>query len=83
MTGARNLAGLAELAAPGTATIGEIAPGDTVVADPDAVIVLRPGQVANILENGRERVSREDKMMARIRAGETTLQVLGLGSKEV
>jgi len=55
-----------------------VAQGDIIVADADAVIVLKPDQLARTLVMGRERVTRENELMNRIRAGETTLQVLGL-----
>jgi len=52
--------------------------GDVIVADQDAVVVLRPDQVNEVLTKGAERVAREDEMMVRIRAGESTLRILGL-----
>lgn len=52
--------------------------GDLVVADADAVIVLPASEVEAALAAGEARVAAEARMMERLRAGETTLQILGL-----
>lgn len=60
--------------------IGEarIAPGDYVIADNDAVIIVPADRAHDALEAGRARAEGEARMMDRLRAGETTLQILGL-----
>ncbi|MDG4649281.1 RraA family protein [Roseibacterium sp. SDUM158017] len=52
--------------------------GDIVVADADAVVVFDPGEATGILERGTARLEREAMIMERIRAGETTCEILGL-----
>ncbi|WP_353646111.1 RraA family protein [Mesorhizobium sp. WSM2239] len=52
--------------------------GDLVVADADAVIVLPAGDAEAALAAGEARAAAEERMMERLRAGETTLQILGL-----
>lgn len=52
--------------------------GDVVLADADAVVVLAADELAAALEACAARAAREAVMMDRLRAGETTLQILGL-----
>ncbi len=52
--------------------------GDLVVADADAVIVLPTGDLEAALAASEARAAAEVRMMERLRAGETTLQILGL-----
>ncbi|MGP3698476.1 RraA family protein [Rhodobacter sp. NSM] len=59
-----------------------VAPGDVVVADADAVLILPRGDAEAALAAGRERAAREEEMKRRIAGGETTLSILGL-MKEV
>lgn len=56
--------------------------GDTIVAD--GVVVL-PAQIAeSVIEQADLRVAREQEIMARLREGETTLEVYGLdGDRDV
>ncbi|GAA5199096.1 4-carboxy-4-hydroxy-2-oxoadipate aldolase/oxaloacetate decarboxylase [Microbacterium jejuense] len=49
--------------------------GDVVVADRDGVIVLPEDRYDEVLSASRERAAREDAYMARLSAGETTLDV--------
>lgn len=67
-----------------TITLGsvEIRPGDLVVADADAVIVLPAEAAADAVSAGEARVAKEAAMMERLRSGETTLQILGLETGE-
>ena len=53
-------------------------PGDMVVADADGVIVIPGDEVGTALAAAEARALREDRMMERLRAGETTLRILGL-----
>ncbi|WP_395542880.1 RraA family protein [Neotabrizicola sp. sgz301269] len=64
----------------GSVTIGGnvIATGDIVVADADGVIVLPAQALDAALAAARRRAENEARMMERLRAGETTLQILGL-----
>jgi 4-hydroxy-4-methyl-2-oxoglutarate aldolase len=52
-----------------------------VVADADGVIVVPMAEVATALSAAEARASREAQAMDRLRAGETTLQILGLTDK--
>jgi 4-hydroxy-4-methyl-2-oxoglutarate aldolase len=52
--------------------------GDVVVADADGVVVVRAERVTEVLEASRARVAKEDQVMARLRGGELTLDLLGL-----
>ncbi|KJL27084.1 4-carboxy-4-hydroxy-2-oxoadipate aldolase/oxaloacetate decarboxylase [Microbacterium azadirachtae] len=49
--------------------------GDLVVADRDGVAILPSGDVDRILEAARARAAKEDAYMARLRAGELTLDL--------
>ena len=55
-----------------------ICPGDMVVADADAVLVLPVATVDAALAAAKARAAAEARMMERLRAGETTLQIMGL-----
>ncbi|AZB65962.1 RraA family protein [Cereibacter sphaeroides] len=59
----------------GRASVG---PGDMVVADADAVLILPRDEAGAALAEGRARAGREEEMKRRIAAGETTLAILGL-----
>ncbi len=73
-----------DAAAPGAlgqpVTIGEVVvePGDLVVADADGVVVIPDEAAPAVLRRGEELVEQERRHLARIRAGESTLRVLGL-----
>jgi 4-hydroxy-4-methyl-2-oxoglutarate aldolase len=56
--------------------------GDLIVADADAVIVLPARDAEAALAAGVSRAAAEARMMERLRAGETTLQILGLTEGE-
>lgn len=61
--------------------IGEVTVnhGDLVVGDMDGVVVV-PGEiVADVLARARERVEKERRIIERLRAGERTLDIFGLG----
>lgn len=55
-----------------------IAPGDMVVADADAVIVILAADTGPALAAAEARAEAEARIMERLRAGETTLTILGL-----
>ncbi len=56
----------------------EVATGEIVIADGDAVIVLPAEGIEAVAAAAEARAAQEAAMMARIRAGETTLAILGL-----
>jgi 4-hydroxy-4-methyl-2-oxoglutarate aldolase len=63
-----------------TLTIGgaRLRQGDMMVADDDAVIALPADRAGPALEAAEARTAAEARMIDRLRAGETTLQILGL-----
>lgn len=52
--------------------------GDWVVADSDGVVVVPQAKLQEVLEAGEERVAKEAAMLAALRAGLTTLELLEL-----
>jgi 4-hydroxy-4-methyl-2-oxoglutarate aldolase len=61
-------------------TLGEVVVqhGDLVVGDQDGVLVLPADRVDSIINVAEERNRKEEEYMARIRAGQTTLELYGL-----
>ncbi|RMF09128.1 MAG: RraA family protein [Alphaproteobacteria bacterium] len=55
-----------------------VQPGDILVGDDDGVVVIRPEQLAGLVERCRERIANEDKILAGIAEGKTTVELLGL-----
>jgi 4-hydroxy-4-methyl-2-oxoglutarate aldolase len=55
-----------------------VRPGDVVVADADGVAVIRAERLGEVLDASRARVAKEEGVMERLRAGELTLDLLGL-----
>jgi 4-hydroxy-4-methyl-2-oxoglutarate aldolase len=55
-----------------------VAPGDMVLADADAVVVVPSAELPGALALSREIEAREAEALKRIRNGESTIQVLGL-----
>lgn len=55
-----------------------VRPGDVVVADADGVVVVRSERLTEVLDASRARVAKEEHVMARLREGELTLDLLGL-----
>lgn len=53
-------------------------PGDIVVGDDDGVVVVPLAEAAGVLEKATARDRMEDEMVARIRNGATTVEVLDL-----
>lgn len=64
-------------------TVGgvEVATGDWVVADADGVVVIPAKHVDAMLEVGNARYEAEQQLFAEIRAGRTTVELLGLNPK--
>jgi 4-hydroxy-4-methyl-2-oxoglutarate aldolase len=52
-------------------------PGDLVVGDDDGVVVIARDRIAAVVAAAQERERSEADVMARLRAGETTLQIFG------
>ncbi len=64
----------------GPVTIGAVTveTGDLIVADADGVIALRPDEAEATLARARQRDAREQAILTRLRAGETTLAIYDL-----
>jgi 4-hydroxy-4-methyl-2-oxoglutarate aldolase len=52
--------------------------GDIVVADRDGIVVIAADELESIAARARGRDQSEDGIVARLRAGETTLAIYGL-----
>jgi 4-hydroxy-4-methyl-2-oxoglutarate aldolase len=50
-------------------------PGDMVLGDDDGVVVVPQADFATIVEKSEKRVAVEDKIMARLKGGESTLDI--------
>ena len=59
-----------------------IRPGDILLADADAVVCLPAADLAPAIAAAAARTEKEARMMDRLRAGETTLQILGLHNRD-
>jgi 4-hydroxy-4-methyl-2-oxoglutarate aldolase len=57
-----------------------VRPGDWIVADVSGIVVIDPSTVEDTLASAAERVAKEQAMMERLRAGATTVELLGLGA---
>ncbi len=69
----------------GTVTIGgvEVMPGDWVVADGDGVVVLPRDDAPAIVDRARAKVDKEGAIIEGLRAGRTTIELLGLDASTV
>jgi len=67
-----------------TIRIGDVTvrPGDLVVGDVDGVVVLPAGDAEDVLRRSAERDRREESVIQRIRAGESTLAIYGLDDED-
>ncbi len=61
----------------------EVGTGDWVVADGDGVAVVPGASVHTVLDAGRARATKEDGFFAELRAGKTTIELLGLDPSPV
>jgi len=61
-------------------TVGgvEVVTGDWIVADRDGVVVVPAGSVDQVTAAGRARADKEEGFFAALRAGTTTVELLGL-----
>lgn len=55
-----------------------VARGDLVVADRDGVVIVPTAAIAGTLAQARARAAAEERMIARLRDGESTISVYGL-----
>ena len=64
----------------GRAQVGDVeaATGDWVVGDADGVVVVARDQLDAVLDAARARADKETRMFEQIRAGATTIDLLGL-----
>lgn len=58
-----------------------IAPGDVIVGDVDGVVVVPRALAAEVAKAGADRVAKEEKARARLKAGELGLDFYGLRAK--
>jgi 4-hydroxy-4-methyl-2-oxoglutarate aldolase len=56
----------------------EVHSGDWIVGDVDGVVVVPSGQVDEVLSAGRARAEKEAGLFEALRAGQTTIELLGL-----
>lgn len=54
-----------------------VTPGDIVLGDADGVVVVPLEEAENILKAAKERVEKEERVMKRIRAGESLFDIYG------
>ncbi len=61
-------------------TVGgtSIAPGDWIVGDVDGVVAIAAASLDAVLAAGRTRAANEQRLFAELRAGATTVELLGL-----
>ncbi|MEX2449773.1 MAG: RraA family protein [Rhodospirillales bacterium] len=57
-------------------------PGDLIVGDDDGVVVIRPDQWDGLYERCRNRMDAEERFIAEIAAGKTTVDLLGIPAPE-
>jgi 4-hydroxy-4-methyl-2-oxoglutarate aldolase len=55
-----------------------VKPGDLVVADDDGVVAVRRHEAAAVLQKALEREAKEEKVRARLKAGELGLDIYGM-----
>ncbi|WP_044872462.1 dimethylmenaquinone methyltransferase [Pseudomonas sp. LFM046] len=61
----------------------QVAVGDLVVADDDGIVIIPQDEVARTLADGEARAEKESRMMAALREGNTTVELMGLKRPEV
>lgn len=82
LTGATKVAGGA-VGEPVVVGDVEVRPGDWVVGDDDGVVVVRAEDLAHVLDAAAQRLERERMLFADLKAGDTTLDLLGLDGSRV
>lgn len=61
----------------------QVAAGDLVVADDDGIVIIPQAEVERTLDEGMARFDKETRMMAALREGRTTVELMGLKRQEV
>jgi 4-hydroxy-4-methyl-2-oxoglutarate aldolase len=61
----------------------EVAAGDWIVADRDGVVCVPRAQLDPVVARARERAQKEQSIFASLRAGSTTLELLGLDASQI
>jgi 4-hydroxy-4-methyl-2-oxoglutarate aldolase len=56
----------------------DVVEGDWIVGDTDGVVVIRSAHVDDVLAAGRARAEKEARMFEALKAGKTTIELLGL-----
>jgi len=59
-----------------------VAPGDLLVGDDDGVVVIRPDQMAGLLDRCKARLAKEEEIVAKLGEGATTADLLNLPRPE-
>ena len=59
-----------------------VSPGDLIVADQDGIAVIRPDQMDGLMDRCKKRIAAEEKTLARIGAGELTIDILNFPPAE-
>ncbi len=69
----------------GRAVVGdvEVDQGDWIVGDADGVTVIPRARLAEVLDAGRARAAKEAKFFGELKAGSTTIELLGLDTSAV
>jgi 4-hydroxy-4-methyl-2-oxoglutarate aldolase len=58
-----------------------VSSADLIVADESGIVVIRPEEVERVLQRAQERCCKEAAMMNELRAGRTTMDLLGLAER--
>ena len=58
-----------------------VSPGDLIVGDDDGIVVIPLAEAEQLLERCQERMAEEQSWIERIRAGESTVEILGFDEK--
>jgi len=66
-------------------TVGsvEVDPGDWVVGDRDGVAVVPSAELEQVIAAGEQRAAKESELFVRLKAGATTVELLGLDTSPV
>ncbi|HET9728928.1 MAG TPA: RraA family protein, partial [Acidimicrobiia bacterium] len=69
----------------GQALVGdvEVNRGDWIVGDADGVAVVPRAELESVLQAGRARADKEQRFFTELKAGRTTLELLGLDSSKI
>lgn len=73
--------GVDSIAAPIVVGGVTVATGDMIVGDGDGVVAIPAADLARVVEASEARMRKEAEMMEKLRAGQTTVELLGLESR--